>query len=112
VLLFSGLQTQSPENGNIRESGRRLSGIFGLKVREWEGGNFSKGVKAGNWRTFSGARLEKILSRIAEWLAGAEGIEPPNGGIKSTAPRALFTKKCMCCVDAKFSGKDRLKKPF
>jgi hypothetical protein len=40
----------------------------------------SKRAKAGHWRAFL-AILEKV-SRTPEWLAGAEGIEPPNGGIK------------------------------
>jgi hypothetical protein len=84
---------------------RRLSGIFGLKFRKWEDGAFLKITEARCWRVLSA--VEKIFPQTAECLAGAAGIEPPNGGIKiRQSPLILiaFLPPCCICVAFRTSG--------
>jgi hypothetical protein len=103
--LYVGLQTEPPENRNIRNCCRRLSGIFGLKFRKWEDGDFLKITEARCWRVLSA--VEKIFPQTAECLAGAAGIEPPNGGIKiRQSPLILiaFLPPCCICVAFRTSG--------
>ena len=76
---------------------RRLSGIFGLKFRNWEDGAFLKITEARCWRVLSA--VDEIFPQIAECLAGAAGIEPPNGGIKIRQ-----MPPCCICVASRTSG--------
>jgi hypothetical protein len=80
VQIEPGLRSRSPKNGNISNIRRRLSGDFSLEVAKfgvWK--TDRKFAKARHWRAFLALLWAKSPGA---GLAGAGGIEPPNGGIK------------------------------
>jgi hypothetical protein len=58
VAIEPGLRTQSPENGNIREVGRRLSAIGRTKAVKWGAGDRRQVRESPPLAAFSGAPIE------------------------------------------------------
>jgi hypothetical protein len=70
----------SPQNGSIREFGWRLSLVRPPKPARWQFGDEAERGKSRCWQPF--LAFQGKCARYPNWLAGAGGIEPPNGGIK------------------------------
>src|SRR5262249_6103708 len=75
-----GLQRKSPQNGNIREAGRRLSPGLHHRVRKARTRRPKRLCETRSFRPLFG--LSGKTGRAPDCVAGAGGIEPPNGGIK------------------------------
>jgi hypothetical protein len=77
-------RTRSPAivsaNGNIRGRSRRLLPIAATISANQGSGNGIEGAKSRHFRPILAFPGEP--GSTPEWLAGAGGIEPPNGGIK------------------------------
>ena len=75
VVLFSGLWSESPENGNSPSGVWKHFGISGAKVRQTPPGDVPSDAKAHNSRAL--LAFEEEILQIADCLAGdAVEIEP------------------------------------
>src|SRR5207253_1389460 len=74
------LRRLSPRNGNIRGRGRRLSAISTSSSPKRGSRDESERAKSRDFRAILASLRE--LGQTDECVAGAGGIEPPNGGIK------------------------------
>jgi hypothetical protein len=81
VAIEINLRPPSPENGNIRGQGLRLSTIQEAKTARWEGGDRQRVSESPPLAALSGTPRE-ICTKHALPGWGAGGFEPPYGGIK------------------------------
>ena len=85
-MIEPGLRRQSPESGNIRSGGRRLSANWPRISWKRRSGDRSEIKKSRCWQAFPPEGRPVLRRR--DWLAGAEGIEPRYGD---------FEIGCSCC---------------
>lgn len=76
----TGLRPQSPQNGNIHGQAQRLLAISTSGPTNRESRDKGGCAKYPHSRPFCAEVV--LFGRTQDWLAGAGGIEPPNGGIK------------------------------
>jgi hypothetical protein len=80
VVIAPSLRRKSPQNGNIRGRGRRLSAIAAPRSANWVSGDEIECMKSRHFRAY--LAFLGTPSRTPDCLAGAGGFEPPHGGIK------------------------------
>jgi hypothetical protein len=78
VQIEPGLQRQSPKNGNISNIRRRLSESEATQIGPCR--PFIESPNSAIGGAFPANQGQNLFA--PDWLAGAGGIETPNGGIK------------------------------